>query len=219
MKLITHYAQEIFSIVTLLAILLLLKPIAIYADTKDTNQNETNSSVSLIGQLAAQSMSDAGWALTPIGQLLNGIDNTIYTSETYQSIKQFWYNDIFGSFFNSIAQTTNQFFGDIRYKYLPGIIAWLCNAVKQFFLNTDLTKTQDDSKNSNDLSLMLTQFNDTMRGIALDLSLLLFILSIWRYWVDAAWKGSGNLMSPVGRLIFAIGTFLPGPLFTVFKFN
>ena len=47
-----------------------------------------------------------------------------------------------------------------------------------------------------------------MNTIALDLMLLLFILSIWRYWIEAAWKGGGNHFAPIARLIFTVGLIM-----------
>ncbi len=210
--------KSISSSLFLLAIFLLLKPNAIQANNNDPNQSQTNSSDhSLISQLAAQNMADSISTFNHFDQILNGLDNTINTSETYQSLRHFWYKDVFGIFFGEIQQSISQFFHDIRYLYLPSAVISLGHAIKQFFLNTDLTKIQNASKNTNDLSFMLKQFNDTMFGIAMDISLLLFILSIWRYWVDSAWKGSSNLMSPVARLIFSIGLLIAWP--TIYSFQ
>ncbi len=210
--------KRFFLSLFLLATLLLLNPTASQADNNDTNKSKTNSfDQSLISQLASQNMAESVSTFSPFSQILNGLDNTVNTSEIYQSIRQFWYQDISGIFFNGIAQAINQFFQDLRNSYLPLTVIYLSNAIKQFFLNTDLTKIQNASPNSHDLTFLLKQFNETIFGIALDLSLLLFILSIWRYWVDSAWKGSGNLMSPVARLIFAIGLLLAWP--TIYSFQ
>jgi hypothetical protein len=211
--------KRFFSILFLLVILLLLlKPLALQAQSNNTNQSQTNSiDQPLISQLASQNMAESSSIFNPLGQILNGLSNTINTSEIYQSIREFWYKDIFGGFFNGIVQAINQFLHNLHYVYLPSTVIWLCNIIKQFFLNTDLTKIQNTSTNSHDFAFLLNQFNGTIFSIALDISLLLFILSIWRYWVDAAWKGSGNLMSPVARLIFAVGLLLSWP--TIYSFQ
>jgi hypothetical protein len=188
----------------------IIEPIAVSAD-------ESNGQVSLIEQLQSQNMTATSSVFGPIAQLLETDNNNIDKSDTYLSLKQFWYNDIFKTFQNGLLQPLNQFFSKVIYEYLPAIITWLCNIVKQFFLNDDLTKIQNNSQNSNDFALLLNRLNATISGIALDISLLLFILSIWRYWVDAAWKGGGNLMSPVARLIFAIGMLLAWP--TIYSFQ
>src|SRR5205823_5549232 len=58
---------------------------------------------------------------------------------------------------------------------------------------------------------------DVMYGIAVDLLLLLFILCIWKFWAEASWQGDGNLMGPVGRLIFTAGLLLAWP--TIYAFE
>src|SRR6185369_256926 len=70
---------------------------------------------------------------------------------------------------------------------------------------------------TDDISPYIRQGADTMYGIAVDLLLLLFILCIWKFWADAAWRGGGNLMGAVGRLIFTAGLLLAWP--TIYAFE
>ena len=172
---------------------------------------------SLINEIASEDENGDFSASGVFGQILNRTDNAAPPNETYQGLQKFWYNDFFGSFFNAVIQTIKQLIYKFRYDIVPNTISGLCKMVKNFFLNIDLTKRQNQVQDSNSFTFMLNQLNNTMHGIALDISLLLFILSIWRYWVDAAWKGSGNLMSPVGRLIFAIGMLIAWP--TIYHFQ
>lgn len=61
----------------------------------------------------------------------------------------------------------------------------------------------------NDVQKLFNQTADVMFYIAIDLSLIFFVLAVWRYWSDSAWRGrSGTWMSAVGRLIFTIGLLL-----------
>ena len=56
-----------------------------------------------------------------------------------------------------------------------------------------------------------------MYGIAVDLLLLLFILTIWKYWAEAAWRGGAGLMGAVGRLIFTSGLMIAWPTLYAFE--
>lgn len=51
-----------------------------------------------------------------------------------------------------------------------------------------------------------------MRAIAIGLLLILFILTIWKYWTDASWKNGHNLMGAVARLITTAGLILFWPV-------
>src|SRR5262249_21785673 len=51
-----------------------------------------------------------------------------------------------------------------------------------------------------------------MRALAINLLLLLFILTIWKYWTEAAWKNGQQLMAAVGRLIATIGLIVFWPV-------
>ena len=57
---------------------------------------------------------------------------------------------------------------------------------------------------------------DIMRAIAINLLLLLFIASIWKYWSEAAWKNGHNLMGAVGRLIATTALILFWPVISNF---
>ncbi|RTL41483.1 MAG: hypothetical protein EKK48_14050 [Candidatus Melainabacteria bacterium] len=60
-----------------------------------------------------------------------------------------------------------------------------------------------------DVQKLFNQTADVMFYIAIDLSLLFFVLAIWRHWSDGAWRGrSGGWMSAIGRLIFTIAVIL-----------
>ncbi len=60
-----------------------------------------------------------------------------------------------------------------------------------------------------DVQALFNQTADVMFYIAVDLSLILFVLAIWRHWSDSAWKGrSGGWMSAIGRLVFTIALII-----------
>jgi hypothetical protein len=54
------------------------------------------------------------------------------------------------------------------------------------------------------------------RAIAINLLLLVFIASIWKYWTEAAWKNGHNLMGAVGRLIATTGLILGWPIISFY---
>jgi hypothetical protein len=50
------------------------------------------------------------------------------------------------------------------------------------------------------------------RAIAINLLLLLFLIAIWKYWTEAAWRNGHNLMGAVGRLIATTALILGWPI-------
>lgn len=54
------------------------------------------------------------------------------------------------------------------------------------------------------------------RAIAINLLLLLFLVSIWKYWTEAAWRNGHNLMGAVGRLIATTGLILGWPILSFY---
>ncbi len=184
-----------------------------------TASNTTPSSEpfsSLINQLVAQNFAEPSGAFGPaFNQILNSIDDQTSNNQTYDGLRQFWHVDILNSVTSTGSFIAN-FINNLTSIYLPYLVGCLCAIVKSFFLNTDLTAVQDSAA-TNDLSNMLSQLANTIYGIALDLSLLLFILSIWRYWTQSAWHGSGSPMSAVGRLIATIALMLSWT--TIYKFQ
>jgi hypothetical protein len=67
-----------------------------------------------------------------------------------------------------------------------------------------------------ELAKYIKPVTNMLKDMAIDLLLLLFILSIWKYWTDAAWKGGGNLMAPVGRLIATLALLMAWSTITDF---
>lgn len=55
-----------------------------------------------------------------------------------------------------------------------------------------------------------------MRMIAFEVSLLLFLGCIWKYWTDSAYRGNSSIMGSVGRLIAAIGLIIMWPNLSYF---
>ncbi len=125
------------------------------------------------------------------------------SNNTYAGLQQFWHKDIITEFLSNVVQFIRN--------SLIAIIGYLCSIVKSFFLNTDLTEIKDSSQNSNDLSYLINQLANTISGISIDLLLLLFILSIWRYWTQSSWHGNGSPMTAIARLIFAMSTMIAWP--------
>jgi hypothetical protein len=84
-------------------------------------------------------------------------------------------------------------------------------------LNPNVAVNGLNGQQNDGISPYIRQGADVMYGIAVDLLLLLFILCIWKFWADASWGGAGNLMSPVGRLIFTAGLLLAWPTLYAFE--
>ena len=89
--------------------------------------------------------------------------------------------------------------------------------LRVFVLNPNVAVNGLNGTQNDGISPYIRQAADVMYGIACDLLLLLFILAIWKYWAEAAWRGAGNLMGAVGRLIFTAGLLLAFPTLYAFE--
>lgn len=114
--------------------------------------------------------------------------------------KKFW-ADVVRGFNNASlgAKIAEQILGIIQYisekvaPYLAELIIWVLN---QATYNVNIAAGQPKA-----IADLVKPVTDTMRAMAFDLLLLLFVLSIWKYWTEGATKGGSNLMGAVGRLI------------------
>jgi hypothetical protein len=85
-----------------------------------------------------------------------------------------------------------QYFSSLIAPFIAKFLIWILN---QSVYNFNLAAGEPK-----EIAQYIQPLANIMRAIAFDLLLLMFILSIWKYWTEAAWKG-GNLMGAVGRLI------------------
>ncbi|HEY9715078.1 MAG TPA: hypothetical protein V6C72_16530, partial [Chroococcales cyanobacterium] len=152
-------------------------------------------------------------------QLLQSSDVGVM-NDTYMGITKFWGDNIIGNLFSNIGQVIGRWLSELVNGPVSDAVRFLTGILRTFVLNPNIAVngTQNTGPGAtDDISPYVRQAADIVYGIAVDLLLLLFILSIWRYWTDAAVGGRGNLMGSVGRLIFTSGMMLAWPTFYAFE--
>lgn len=140
-------------------------------------------------------------------------------NETYEGLAAFWGDDIVSNFFANIGQVIGKWLSEFINGWIADAVQFLTGFLRIFVLNPNIATNGLAASGgaSDDISPYIRQGADVMYGIAVDLLLLLFILCIWKYWAEAAWRGGGNLMGAVGRLIFTAGLMLAWP--TIYAFE
>ncbi len=157
-------------------------------------------------------------------QLLQGSELAQY-NDTYAGMKAFWGDDMISNFFANIGQVIGRWITELINGWVSDTVQFLTAFLRTFVLNPNIAVNglnqnpngANGSGKNDDISPYIRQGADTMYGIAVDLLLLLFILCIWKYWADAAWRGGAGLMGSVGRLIFTAGLLLAWP--TIYAFE
>jgi hypothetical protein len=143
-----------------------------------------------------------------------------YINETYMGIKRFWGDDIIGNLFQNIGQLLGKWISEWINGWVADTVRFLTAFLRTFVLNPNIAvngiQNGPGAGQADDISPYIRAAADVMYGIAVDLLLLLFILCIWKYWADAAWRGGAGLMGSVGRLIFTAGLLLAWP--TIYAF-
>jgi hypothetical protein len=136
-------------------------------------------------------------SFTWLTDLMNwyGGTNTTESNIVTQGIQSFWKNT--GQpFLTNLGNLVNQWVKQIVMFIIEPIVQLLTGVLVQFAYNPDVSVGTDQfSTNVQDLAMWV-------RYLSNDLLLLFFILSIWRYWANAAWKG-GSMMGAVARIIVA----------------
>ncbi|MBI5174798.1 MAG: hypothetical protein HY986_18070 [Candidatus Melainabacteria bacterium] len=140
-------------------------------------------------------------------------------NETYEGLAAFWGDDIISNFFANIGQIIGKWLSEFINGWVADAVQFLTGFLRIFVLNPNIATNGLAASGgpADDISPYIRQGADIMYGIAVDLLLLLFILCIWKYWAEAAWRGGGNLMGAVGRLIFTAGLMLAWP--TIYAFE
>jgi len=149
----------------------------------------------------------------------NNILNTSLSSvnETSRGMTQ-WFNDcIVSRLFRNMGQLIGKWLEEFVGGWISDTAQYLGKLLRVFVLNPNIAVNGLGDNPSDGISPLIRQGADVMYGIAVDLLLLLFILCIWKFWADASWGGAGNLMAPVGRLIFTAGLLLAWP--TIYAFE
>lgn len=144
-------------------------------------------------------------------------------NDTYEGLSAFWGDDIISNFFANIGQLIGKWLAEFINGWIADAVQFLTGFLRIFVLNPNIAVNGlSDNGNGNngavdDISPYIRQGADVMFSIAIDLLLLLFILCIWKFWTEAAWRGGGNLMGAVGRLIATAGLLLAWP--TIYAFE
>ncbi|HIA55221.1 MAG TPA: hypothetical protein EYN91_24580 [Candidatus Melainabacteria bacterium] len=143
-----------------------------------------------------------------------------YINDTYMGIKRFWGDDIIGNLFQNIGQLIGKWISEWINGWVADTVRFLTAFLRTFVLNPNIAvngiQNGPGAGQADDISPYIRAAADVMYGIAVDLLLLLFILCIWKFWAEAAWRGGGGLMGSVGRLIFTAGLLLAWP--TIYAF-
>lgn len=158
--------------------------------------------------------------------VIQNVTNTLlgnelgYINETYMGMKRFWSDDIIGNLFQNVGQLIGKWISEWINGWVAQTVQFLTAFLRTFVLNPNIAvngiQNGPGAGGSDDISPFIRAAADVMYGIAVDLLLLLFILCIWKYWADSAWRGGVSLMSAVGRLIFTAGLLLAWPTMYAF---
>ncbi|RTL40776.1 MAG: hypothetical protein EKK48_16085 [Candidatus Melainabacteria bacterium] len=196
------------------------------AQTQSTVPNnpyvDARGQTTLVQQAAEQNTQSA--ITNTNNQLLQGSELAQY-NDTYAGMKAFWGDDMISNFFANIGQVIGRWITELINGWVSDTVQFLTAFLRTFVLNPNIAVNglnqnpngANGSGRNDDISPYIRQGADTMYGIAVDLLLLLFILCIWKYWAEAAWRGGTGLMGAVGRLIFTAGLLLAWP--TIYAFE
>lgn len=140
-------------------------------------------------------------------------------NDTYAGLSAFWGDDIISNFFANIGQLIGKWLSEFINGWVADAVQFLTGFLRIFVLNPNIAVNGLSASGgpADDISPYIRQGADIMYSIAVDLLLLLFILCIWKFWAEAAWRGGGNMMGAVGRLIFTAGLLLAWP--TIYAFE
>ncbi len=135
-----------------------------------------------------------GW-LASLLNWWNGDTSNPQSNSITQGIQNFW-NTTGEAWFTHVGSLIKQYIKQVVNFIIKPIVQQLTNVLVQYAYNPDVSVGEDGfSKNVQDLA-------GWVRNLSNDLLLLFFILSIWRYWANAAWK-AGSLMGAIGRIVVA----------------
>ncbi|MBX9771296.1 MAG: hypothetical protein K2X29_07985, partial [Candidatus Obscuribacterales bacterium] len=186
------------------------------------NQNNINDGVAkiLTGNYApvvfqAAEQGQGGDVQKAANNILNASLGSV--NDTYRGLHQWFKDDLVGNLFQNIGQLIGKWLSELIDGWIADTAQFLAKFLRVFVLNPNIAVNGLNGQQNDGISPYIRQGADIMYGIAVDLLLLLFILCIWKFWADASWGGAGNLMGPVGRLIFTAGLLLAWP--TIYAFE
>lgn len=149
------------------------------------NMDSTNA-----GTTTTASVGSAGWGTSFANYITEGIQN-------------FW-TSTGKAFFTNIGQFLEQLLKQILAFVIEPIVQMLTSVLVEYAYNPDVSVGTDQfSRNVQDLA-------GWIRNVSNDLLLLFFVLSIWRYWANASWKGA-SVMGAVARIIVAASAITAWP--------
>lgn len=143
-------------------------------------------------------------------------------TETYNGMAAWFGDDMITNIFQNIGQVIGRWLSEFIDSWISSTVQFLSSFLRTFVLNPNIAVNGvqntpgSNGGQTDDISPYVREAAGTMYGIAIDLLLLLFILCIWKFWAEAAWRG-GHVFGAVGRLIFTAGLMLGWP--TIYAFE
>ena len=144
-------------------------------------------------------------------------------NDVYNGLAAWTGDDIFSNLFSNIGQVIGRWLSEFIDGWVSSTVQFLSSFLRTFVLNPNIAVSGvqntpgQTAAGADDISPYVREAAGTMYGIAIDLLLLLFILCIWKFWAEAAWRGGGHILGAVGRLIFTAGLMLAWP--TIYAFE
>lgn len=137
-------------------------------------------------------------------------------------------HDIVSAFFDAFIKPIGNIIGALLATFIKTVMAplttYLLGILNWFVLNPNIPLALETGADPQMTTGRINPFGypgfdpmlhnlqvltEQMKTAALDISLILFILAIWRRWIEGSFRGDrGNLMGPVARLIFTLGLML-----------
>lgn len=139
-------------------------------------------------------------------------------NQVFTGLNAFFDYTIINNLFRNAWKLIARWVEEWLVEWVAPAVQFLTACLRTFVLNPNIAvnglgNTNDDGG----LSKAIRGMADIMYGVAVDLLLILFILCIWKFWAESAWRGGGNLMGSVGRLIFTAGLLLAWPTLYAFE--
>lgn len=200
----------------------------VFTDMSEANQSQQGGGNGTVEDLLGQGAQRARSTLVmqaaeqqrrnPQSDVNNLLTNSLGSiNETYRGMHQWFNDDIIGNLFEQIGQLIGKWLSELIDGWIADTVQFLAAFLRVFVLNPNVAVNGLNGSPDDGISSYIRQGADVMYGIACDLLLLLFILSIWKYWVEASNRGAGNLMGSVGRLIATAGLMLAFPTLYAFE--
>src|SRR5262249_54373247 len=130
---------------------------------------------------------------------------------------RWWGDHIISNLFKNIGDLFVKWLGDFMNNTVASGAAGLGGGLQVFVLNPNIRLKGMDTSSPDKKSTQVIKIEEIVFTISIHLLLLIFLLCIWSFWTDTAWKGEGHHMGAVGRLICTTALLLAWP--TIFTFD